>query len=1730
MDLENFEDDDTFGYQLSAESSDLLSAREAIEDVDQRWFTPATRRARWMDLLGDYAGEEFFVLSGESLIENVLDDRLLAIGHDEDASFQVLHAYFILEQTILEFVNRRANFEIVFWQVNHNNTINTGHSHFRVASRHLARSLLFEHLLKLDGVVVHTFHDLDDPSWLQFQSTRRPMFVLANDGGVVSDDDKFQNERLLLQRLFLYQLVHGGLAIALLDGAEFRDTKILTFVYHSEAYRHNPQLPKSMKLAADRAKFALDDELATCMPHGKLASPSPFPPSGSVRSRMAEFARDAAQSLQFEFSRELLYLFLLHAALLPELSLAERAQPAQTLSPAIMTTLLNLFLPQVFFLVSRVPFEIDGRIFLALISTVVTNPSTTVSDIVGSSAFEEVGAAWPHVIPDFSGFCQRFAHRGKRARKPSAPPAYKLLPFSHPVFGFHSAFLPATFDEETEVSSSHLNFGIHYSDTTHWHNSKSILPSHLGGEDHKVLTECQRQRQNRSNQRFMTTLQKSAATLTGALGTTLQQITIISAQKSSKADRKVKAPLNREPRPTGKKAKTIVNSTQRLREKIKQDKAASQEDESFKWWKGEIDNMARLNTIQKVEKMQSISRNKRSEEPVLGLEMRCFSLHLLLRQWIESPESESSVMRDRFTLAVMKDVKAICDLKSLTPTAADAIKAVLVSLGFADYSAGLISNSVNLPDRSFTFAFEQLLKSSSKKPRYNFMHITEHPVEWQLRLFGEFMDRSMDSAPDSRVTFKPDAWQRGVLDCIDDNFSVLVIAPTSAGKTFISYYSMEKILRDSDDGILVYIAPTKALVTQVAAEIYARFNKSLTGKSLWAIHTRDYRVNDPLKCQILVTVPEILATLLLSPPLARVWTPRLKTIILDEIHSIGQQEGGAVWEQILLLAPCNVIGLSATVGSPENFSEWLGTVQNAHGFRYKVIQHPHRYSHLRKFFYVMDEKSHPPSFTSLTSHQDTQRSVFLHPISLLSFGTRSIPADLALEASDTLSLYRTLAEHAPSSCGDLAPQAFFSVTHNPTLLAQKNVIAYENALKRALVPLLEMSKVSDGTRSIVRHLQDPKVLSLRDANAPPSRESFRENLIFLLSDLHVRGELPAILFNFDRMDCEILAQDLVATLAEAERVWRGADPKWKAKIQQWQQWIGRAKERERATARAAKQRENDDDLEVRGESQHSWESSFDPKEPSAQFSFAGTTAYSKSELAEQIKDLRRWTPDWALAALQRGVGVHHAGMNKKYRSLVESLFRQGWIRVVIATGTLALGINAPAKTTVFCGDSPYLTALMYRQCSGRAGRRGFDLLGNVVFYGLPMERVQRLVLSKLPALGGNFPLTSTLCLRLLNLLSGSDDAEVAVAAVKSILELPRVSFISDIGRDQILHQMRFCIEYLRRAGLLDKDGKPMDLFSMAAHLYYHEPSNFGLVALLKSGALHRICAQDPITAKKDYILVMAHLFGRRYLSRVWANEKNLAAAKESPSMVVLPDLPKSVRKVLVDHNKKILKTFTGYALACGAQLEAEGGKESHLPMSKMVYPHVQQSDQSLLRNRLAESAIQVVARSPFVANSGHTDAFKSVEELCQSTRSDLHLTGNPIPSLKHLTSKSSHLLNAYILDFYIHGQVSTLSKANGIRQGEVWYLLQDFSLSLKTIQTSLRKLLVAVPVNTELETTETHDPAEVEGDDESEEDGSDENCADLKRPPGVKEEDWRLYVVATEALQEFDEKFRAMWA
>ena len=494
-----------------------------------------------------------------------------------------------------------------------------------------------------------------------------------------------------------------------------------------------------------------------------------------------------------------------------------------------------------------------------------------------------------------------------------------------------------------------------------------------------------------------------------------------------------------------------------------------------------------------------------------------------------------------------------------------------------------------------------------------------------------------------------------------------------------------------------------------------------------------------------------------------------------------------------------------------------------------------------------------------------------------------------------------------------------------------------------------------------------------------------------------------------------------------------------------------------------------------------------------------------------------------------------------------SLYRAGYLRVVIATGTLALGINAPTKTSVFCGDSPFLTALMYRQCAGRAGRRGFDLLGKVVFYGLPMDRCQRLVLSKLPSLGGNFPLTSTMVLRLFNLLQGSNDAPVACNAIKSLLHLPHISFVSDVGRVQILHHIRFSIDYLRRSGLLDKDGNPINLFGVAAHLYYTEPSNLALVALLRHGVVHRISNQSSlITAKRELMILLSHLFGRRYLPRAYASATYLQTiTRKSPSTVVLPPLSTDARKILIEHEEHIKHVFTGYALAYVSQHAEELGQDMRLPFSgESICPISSTAPSTPFTLRLRDTAVTPVARSPFVATSGHGDNFRSVKELTITSRQGLHLNEYVIPTMRQFTSvpgqdDEEFALNAYLLDFYTHGQTAALKAANGIRDGEMWYVLQEFTLTLKAIRTGLAQLLLKASANGPQTSDDrddvdvasaldsgfaSMDPAEADPDIEGSEQG------EFKRPVGVSDRDWRVYEVVNALATEFDEKFRAMWA
>lgn len=101
--------------------------------------------------------------------------------------------------------------------------------------------------------------------------------------------------------------------------------------------------------------------------------------------------------------------------------------------------------------------------------------------------------------------------------------------------------------------------------------------------------------------------------------------------------------------------------------------------------------------------------------------------------------------------------------------------------------------------------------------------------------------------------------------------------------------------------------------------------------------------------------------------------------------------------------------------------------------------------------------------------------------------------------------------------------------------------------------------------------------------------------------------------------------------------------------------------------------------------------------------------------------------DWSQGAgpklkqiLQRGVGVHHAGVLPKYRRLVEDLFQRKLLSVCVCTETLAAGINLPARSVLLPSlmkgppdKQKLIDASSAHQMFGRAGRPQFDTQGHV---------------------------------------------------------------------------------------------------------------------------------------------------------------------------------------------------------------------------------------------------------------------------------------------------------------------------------------------------------------------------------------------------------------------------------
>lgn len=257
------------------------------------------------------------------------------------------------------------------------------------------------------------------------------------------------------------------------------------------------------------------------------------------------------------------------------------------------------------------------------------------------------------------------------------------------------------------------------------------------------------------------------------------------------------------------------------------------------------------------------------------------------------------------------------------------------------------------------------------------------------------------------------------------------------------------------------------------------------------------------------------------------------------------------------------------------------------------------------------------------------------------------------------------------------------------------------------------------------------------------------------------------------------------------------------------------------------------------------------------------------------------------------------------------------------------------------------------------------------------------------------------------MLQESRNAQYAVSAINSLLAQPRLYLDGPDFKDQVLHHLRFSIEYLRRQNLLSSQGEPINLAGLTSHLYYTENSSFALNALFKGGFFHELCS--PIHEKESSVLrrlmvVMAHLFGRRPCRQ--ADQEYIdEVVKRSPSIVFLPRLPSSAAAILRQHNQETLQVFTTYVKTFVDQhMEAD---DSTLPLTRTTFgAKITCSD--LVLGDLPATKV----RSAFVALSGHGDSFDSISDLCSTVRGGVFLEEAVIPHLSVYPEEAKMPLNA----------------------------------------------------------------------------------------------------------------------
>ena len=557
-----------------------------------------------------------------------------------------------------------------------------------------------------------------------------------------------------------------------------------------------------------------------------------------------------------------------------------------------------------------------------------------------------------------------------------------------------------------------------------------------------------------------------------------------------------------------------------------------------------------------------------------------------------------------------------------------------------------------------------------------------------------------------------DDWQKKVIGYIKESKSVLVRAPTSSGKTFVAMSTgiiHKKVL---------YICPAKPVAFQVAA------NFIKMGYRVHVLVENMGHLSYDKDTNIFIGTPDVI-----EQYLPKIYTD-FDYAVFDEIHNLDTM---IEYENIIKLVQCPFLALSATI---ENISFLKDIFMKIHPTKQiEYIEYGKRFINIQRWVY--DDK--------LT---------VLHPLACLENDISEIEY-LSFTPNDCITLYDTIYE-VFEECDDeeeieyLSPDEYFGSNR---LISLDDTKEYENFIKTELPKLYE--KYND------------KMIQVQNKFKSISCENLdnTDKMISFFKSCKNNDMLPMLYFHTDGSVAKQIFLDLYKNLHKCEKaeypfhydILEKKSEYYKKYLERRETYSDsiKIKTKDAFTEKNEKMNQFDKDQKFKYISDvtdyynkccgkcdgiplrnlikerdiflaNPDFRDVDIFKKHSDFVFTRGDPMSGDEIKSIRKEIKKSigltieyeNPYFQL--LKRGVGLYISSMPDVYNWILQRLMKEKKLGIVISDKTLCLGIDLPIRSVALSGyGDPDYTTSDYLQMSGRAGRRGHDTRGNIIFHGLP---------------------------------------------------------------------------------------------------------------------------------------------------------------------------------------------------------------------------------------------------------------------------------------------------------------------------------------------------------------------------------------------------------------------------